>query len=176
MILTDDRDIEIDFTDAIDGFVFDQMKPELPKFHGLGAMRRVDLIVEMPEFVTYVEIKDPSHPNARPEGIQQIIEKYEDGSLAQSFANKLIDSFVYGWAEQKALKPIRYYSLFTIDSELAFEFGDKIAALLPPLGCPTNRWKRAFIEDCQVYDLELWNANFPNWPARRISETSSQST
>jgi len=174
MILTDDRDIEINFTDAIDGFVFDQMKPALPKFHGLAQMRRVDLVVEMPEYVTYVEIKDPSHPNAQPKSVEKILRKYESGLLAQSFANKLIDSFVYGWAEEKALKPIRYYSLFTIDSELAFAFGDKIAALLPPLGRPVSRWKRPFIEDCQVFDLELWNARFPNWPARRISEGASR--
>jgi hypothetical protein len=173
MKLTDGRDIEIDFRDAIDGFVFDQMKPSLAKYHGIASMRRVDLVVELRDFVAYVEIKDPQHPRATPDAIDKILAKYKDGSLAQNFANKLIDTFVYGWAEQKAIKPIRYYSLFTLEPELAFEFGDKIAACLPPIGQPVNRWKRAFIEDCQVFDLSLWNKRFPNWPARRISASGA---
>ena len=44
-----ERDIEIDFTDAQDAFVFDQMVKTLPKYHGIGQMHRVDFIVDMPD-------------------------------------------------------------------------------------------------------------------------------
>ena len=175
MILTDDRDIQIDFTNALDGFVFDQMKSDRPKFHGVSEMNRVDLVVELDRFVAYVEIKDPEHPNARPRDVRKLLRKYESGDLAVSFAKKLMDSFVYGWAEEKALKPIRYYSLVTLESELVLPFGDEIAKHLPPLGRPgTSRWKRAFIENCQVFNLELWNECFPEWPAKRISQTETE--
>ena len=37
-----ERDLEIDFTDAIDAIVFDQMKADQPGYHGIGQMHRVD--------------------------------------------------------------------------------------------------------------------------------------
>ena len=37
-----ERDIEIDFTSAIDALVFDQMKRNQPNYHGIGEMCRVD--------------------------------------------------------------------------------------------------------------------------------------
>ena len=173
MILTDNRDIEINFTNAIDGFVFDQMDKRLPKFHGLARMRRVDLIVDMPEYVAYIEIKDPEHPKAQKRDVEKLLKKLEEGTLAISFANKLIDSFVYGWAERKAEKPIRYYSIVTLDNELVVHLSDEIEKILPPLGVPITRWKRAFLEHCQVFNLHLWNECFPDWPARRISDSGA---
>ena len=54
-----ERDIEIDFTDAIDAFVFDQMQSDQPNYHGIGEMHRVDFVVEFVDAIVFVEIKDP---------------------------------------------------------------------------------------------------------------------
>lgn len=165
-----EADIEIDFTDALDAFVFDQMDMTLPKYHGIGQMKRVDFIVDMPDYVAYIEIKVPSF---RPEFVdarREFLEELSDGTLGLLFAEKLKETFIYGWAEQKALKPIRYFSLVTLDSPMNLTLSESIQRKLPPTGTPKKcRWKRPFVSAVGVFNLETWNAAFPNWPARRIS-------
>ena len=167
MILNDDRDLEVDFTDAIDAFVFDQMTPGEPKYHGVDEMHRVDWIVEFPESVLYVEVKDPEHPKAQAKGLAKMLQKLEDGKLAKTFTEKFVDTFVYGWAEEKLNKPIHYLNLVTWESALNNNLEDQIAGSLPPMRRKTPRWKRALAESCLVFNLDTWNQNFPKWPARR---------
>lgn len=60
-----ERDLEIDFTNAIDAIVFDQMKADQPGYHGIGQMHRVDFVVELEEAILFVEVKDPGNPKAQ---------------------------------------------------------------------------------------------------------------
>jgi Holliday junction resolvase-like predicted endonuclease len=64
-----ERDIEIEFSDAIDALVFDQMKPDHPNYHGIGEMHRVDFIEEFEEAIVFVEVKDPANPKAEARGL-----------------------------------------------------------------------------------------------------------
>ena len=64
-----ERDLEIDFTNAIDAIVFDQMKEDQPGYHGIGQMHRVDFVVELEEAILFVEVKDPGNPKAQAEGL-----------------------------------------------------------------------------------------------------------
>ena len=162
-------DLEIDFTDAIDGFVFDQMKSHLPNFHGIGRLHRVDFVVELKTALIFVEVKDPGHPNAQSEGLTEFYSKLTKGTLSQSFASKFVDSFFYRWAEDQVNKPIHYLSLVTLETALILNLSDEIARKLPPIGTPVPRWRRAVLDNCQVFNLETWNDSFPAWPVRRIS-------
>ena len=173
MILTDDRDISFDFTDAVDAFVFDQMDSGKDNYHGISDMRRVDFVVELDEAILFVEVKDPDHPNAQQEGIDKFLKKLEDGTLGDSFAKKLMDSFVYRWAEKKVNKPLYYLSLVTLESELLHDLTDEVASKLPPQQKPVDRWQRAFLKNCQIFNIETWNENFPKWPVTRISSQAS---
>ena len=65
-----ERDIEIEFTNAIDGLVFDQMKSGQPNYHGIGEMHRVDFIVEFEEAIVFVEVKDPGNPMLKQRGLE----------------------------------------------------------------------------------------------------------
>lgn len=168
MILTDNRDLSFDFTDAVDAFVFDQMDPGKDNYHGISDMHRVDFVVELDEAILFVEVKDPDHPNAQQEGIDKFLRKLEDGTLGDSFAKKLMDSFVYRWAEKKVNKTLHYLSLITLDSELLNNLTDEVASKLPPQNKPVDRWQRAFLENCQIFNIETWNENFPKWPVTRI--------
>lgn len=164
-----ERDLEIDFTDAIDAIVFDQMKAMLPNYHGIAAMHRVDFVVELADAILFVEVKDPGNPKAQAEGLEKFYGELKDGILSETFAAKFIDTFVYRWAEDLLHKPVHYINLVTFeDSELLPNFSDEIAKKLPPMGKTIPRWRRQLVGNCQVFNIELWNENFPKWPVTRI--------
>ena len=170
-----ERDLEIDFTDAIDAIVFDQMKADQPDYHGVGQMHRVDFVVEVEDAILFVEVKDPGNPKAQAEGLAKFHGELQDGTLGDTFAAKFIDTFLYRWAEECLHKPVHYISLVTLeDSELLPSFSDEIAKKLPPMGKSVPRWKRQLVENCQVFNIELWNQEFPKWPAARIQVTSAK--
>jgi hypothetical protein len=164
-----ERDLEIDFTDAIDAIVFDQMKADQPGYHGIAQMHRVDFVVELEEAILFVEVKDPGNPKAQVEGLAKFHGELQDGTLSDTFAAKFIDTFLYRWAEECLQKPVHYISLVTFeDSALLPSFSDEIAKKLPPMGKSVPRWKRQLAENCQVFNIELWNQSFPKWPAARV--------
>ena len=168
-----ERDLSFDFTNAVDGLIFDQMKPTLPNFHGISVMHRVDFVVEMVEAWVFVEVKDPGNPNAQAKGLAKFFGELNDGTLSGTFAAKFIDSFVYRWAEGKVNKPIHYISLVTLEPALLLSLSDEIAKKLPPMGMPTPRWQRQLVENCQVFNIDTWNENFPKWPVTRLSASST---
>lgn len=168
-----ERDLEIDFTNAIDAIVFDQMKADQPGYHGIGQMHRVDFVVELEEAILFVEVKDPGNPKAKAEGLAKFHGELQDGTLSDTFAAKFIDTFLYRWAEDCLQKPVHYISLVTLeDNELLPNFSDEIAKKLPPMGKSVPRWKRQLVENCQVFNMELWNQEFPKWPATRVQVAS----
>ena len=166
-------DLSIEFTDALNGFVFDQMDANLPNYHGIVQMGRVDFIVEIEEALIFIEIKDPSNPNAQTKGKEKFLKQLEKGELADTFAQKFIDSFIYRWAENEVNKPIRYICLVTLDQALLINLTDKIKEKLPPMGRETPRWKRKLYEICLVLNIESWNQLFAPWPVKRISSELS---
>jgi len=165
-----ENDLEIEFTNAVSGFVFDQMKPKEADFHGISQMHRVDFIVELEEAILFIEIKDPGNPKAQAKGLEKFHTELDDGTLSSTFASKFLDSFVYRWAEDQVKKPIHYISLVTLDTALLLNLTDDIIKKLPPMGKPVPRWTRALFESCQVFNIETWNENFPKWPVTRISD------
>lgn len=108
-----ERDLEIDFTDAIDAIVFDQMKANKPNYHGIAEMHRVDFVVELEEAILFVEVKDPGNPRAQAEGLEKFYAELKSGTLGDTFAAKFIDTFLYRWAEERLHKPVHYISLVT---------------------------------------------------------------
>lgn len=165
-----ERDIEFDFTDALSGFVFDQMKFHLPDYHGIGEMHRVDFIVEFDEAIIFIEIKDPGNPKAQAKGLAKFYAELNDGTLSATFSAKFLDSFLYRWAEEQLHKPVHYLNLVTLESELLPNFADEIAKKIPPFGKSVPRWKRYLVGNCQVFNIETWNENFPKWPVIRLSQ------
>lgn len=47
-------------------------------------------------------------------------------------------------------------------------FSDKITKNLPPMGKAVHRWNRQLADNCQVFNIALWNGNFSKWPAARV--------
>lgn len=171
-----ERDIEIDFTNAIDTLVFDQMKAGQPNYHGIGEMHRVDFIIEFDEAILFVEVKDPGNSNAQEIGLQKFRNELNDGKLSSTFAAKFIDSFFYRWAEDKLSKSVHYLSLVTLEGEVLPNFSDEIAKKLAPSGKSSQRWQRHPVQNCQVFNIETWNENFPKWPVTRLVSAATTGT
>ncbi|SQH76705.1 conserved protein of unknown function [Shewanella benthica] len=170
MILKE-RDLEFNFTDAVDAIVFDEMKDKsAPNYHGIGLMHRVDFVVELEQGILFVEVKDPSNPKAQPKQIKKFLREVDDGTLGKTLASKYLDTFIYRWAEDKINKPVYYINLITLDEELLGNLSDEIEALLPPMNHSVPRWQKKFVNNCQVFNIESWNENFPKWPVRRIEQ------
>lgn len=168
-----ERDIEIDFTNAIDTLMFDQMKAGQPNYHGIGEMHRVDFIVELEEAILFIEVKDPGNPKAQAKGLKKFRDELNDGTLSSTFASKFIDSFFYRWAEDKLSKTVYYLSLVTLEGEVLPNFSDEIAKKLPGAGKSSPRWGRHPVQNCQVFNLETWNENFPKWPVTRVAAVAA---
>lgn len=173
MTVLKERDLQIDFTNAVDGFIFDQMDSKLPNYHGISVMHRVDFVVELADAWLFVEVKDPGNPKAQVKGLRKFHDELNDGTLGNTFAAKFVDSFVYRWAEDKLSKPVHYISLVTLEAALLLNLSDEIARKLPPMGMPTPRWQRQLFENCQVFNIETWNENFPKWPVARLSAVAA---
>jgi hypothetical protein len=170
-MILQEGDLSFDFSDAIGGFNFDQMDPSKDNYHGISDMCRVDFVVELDDVCLFVEVKDPKHPRARSEGTEDFLEKLKSGKLGDSIAKKLMDSFVYRWAEKKINKPLHYLCLINIEPGLLPNLTDEISKKLPPQKKPVERWQRSFLENCQIFNIDTWNANFPKWRVSRISGT-----
>ncbi len=168
-------DIEIEFTDALDAIVFDDMEnSSSPNYHGVAHMHRVDFVVELETHILFIELKDPGNPRATQQGLQRFMDKLSDGQLGSSFASKFIDSFIYRWCEQKAHKPIHYVNLVTLDDAQNLTLCDEIETKLPPFGLTLPRWTRSLVNGCHVLNLDTWNDLFGSkWPASRISNQQS---
>ena len=168
-----ERDLVIDFTDAVDAIVFDQINSGLPNYHDISEMHRVDFVVELDKDIVFVEIKDPCNPNARAEGLAKFQKDLNDGTLSSTFASKFIDSFFYRWPEDKLSKTVHYLCLVTLETGILLNLSDEIARQIPASGKNSSRWLRHPIQNCQVFNIETWNENFPKWPVTRSNGASA---
>ncbi|MBL4761437.1 MAG: hypothetical protein JKY93_01905 [Gammaproteobacteria bacterium] len=164
-----ERDLQIHFTDAIDGFVFDQMKQQLPNYHGISEMSRVDFVVELDTAILFIELKDTDRDGIDAASLEKFYEKLDSGKLSSTFASKFINTFLYRWSEEKINKPIHYLSLVTLEEGLLAELTDSITKKFMFLDKKGPRWKRRPLENCQVFNIESWNENFPKWPVTRLN-------
>lgn len=169
-------DLEFNFTNAIDAIEFDEMKKankHLPNYHGIGEMSRVDFVVEVDDAIVFIEIKDPDNPKAQEKGLESFYNDLNSGKLSDIFASKFVDTFFFRWAEDKLNKPIYYINLVTFDEPLTVVLSDEIMKKLPPSGLRSKRWTKAIYENCQVFNLEMWNNHFKKWPVKRISQAGT---
>ena len=164
----------LDFTDALDVFIFDEKDKTRPTYHGLP-MKAVDLIAEFPDAYVYVEIKDFNDPNMYnlklAENDEEIKERRNHFKWLKNYLKyKYRDTYLFRHAEQKVDKPIHYICLLTFDNPLNSAVQKELRRELP-VGLASRRWKREIVKSCHVINMTKWNENFPKWPVERIAET-----
>jgi hypothetical protein len=170
---------EFDFTDAVDAFVFDQKDKTQPPYHGLShAMKAVDLVVELPNDVLLIEIKD--FHAADDYDFKSAIDTAQKAErltrlnhLRDVLTHKFRDTWLYHWADNKADKPIRYLCLLTLDNGLLPAVLKTLHKQLP-VGLAGPRWQRPLLQACVVLNPDRWNSNFPAWPVKRIPMAQGQ--
>ena len=169
MIVLEEGELRFEFTDANDGYTFDETDSSNPNCHGLShCMKAVDFRVEFNDKYLFVEIKDPPVPSGATRST-----RYDSASdyneLIKSLVGKFRDSFLYHWAEKKRQKPISYFCLINLDSALTLKLLNDLRRQLPEHGPANGRWKRSLVRGCAVANVSDWNAAFPKWQITRLS-------
>ena len=141
--------------------------------HGLShCMKAVDYIIEMPERIIFLEIKDPDNPKAKPEKRQAFFEELTSEKIDNDLKIKYRDSFLYEWAFGRTIKPIHFWFLIgaeRLDSDQLVRRTESLKAKLPILGPEGKPWKNPFVAGCMVLNLAAWNKYHVDFPAIRLS-------
>ena len=152
------------------------------KFDGAGhrlshcGLKAVDWILELPERIYFVEVKDPEAPGAE-EHTQRnrFLQDFLAGKLTPDLVAKFRDSFLYEWACDRIGKPVSYYVIVASgaldDAQLLTRTDDLKRRL--PVGVPAD-WTRPIAHHCCVVNVAKWNEAFPRYPLSRDSATGSQ--
>ncbi len=163
---------KIDFKDAINAIKFDETDKNKTNYHGVTALKAVDIIAEFEDKYVFVEIKKYDNPDEFDESFD-IIES-DTGTCHKFFSwlknylkYKFRDSFLYRYAENKVDRPIHYICLLNFDNALNVKLSNILRRELP-LNKPSNRWVNILSKSCNVINLKKWNELFTNWPATEI--------
>jgi hypothetical protein len=140
--------------------------------HGLShCMKAVDFIVEMPDRIYYIEIKDPDQ-TANEASRKQFSDELKSGKIDEELKTKFRDTWIYEWAERRiGRKPIYYLILIAFEKLTAPELSARNSGVkrkLPILGPNKQNWQRPFVQDCAVFNLAAWNRTFVSMPIRRV--------
>lgn len=135
-------------------------------------MKAVDFVVEVPDRIYFIELKDPDNPAATPERRAEFIAKLSSGNLDADLQRKFRDSFLYEWGFNRANKPIYYLVLLGLASISATDLLMRTEALkkqLPMTGPKGKGWPRPFVSGCAVMNIDAWNRQLVDMPVRRLS-------
>ena len=92
-------------------------------------MKAVDVIVELEDRVSFIEIKDFDHPRAPSENRAALIEDFQNERLDHDLVYKFRDSFLYEWACKRIDKPIDYWILIASEVLTKAHLGPRIEAI-----------------------------------------------
>ena len=146
------------------------------KSHDLShCMKAVDIIVELEDRVSFIEIKDFEHPRAPSENREALLKKFQSARLDSALVSKFRDSFLYEWACKRTNKPIEYWILIASKALTKADLTrrtDSMKSKLPMFeALPESlkkQWKRKIVAKCGVFNISTWNKYFPNYPVERI--------
>ena len=138
--------------------------------HGLShCMKAVDWIIDLPDKVYLVEVKDlDARGAAGRKERQRYLNELHAGQKDRDFVAKFRDSFVYQWACERTDKPIFYLVVIAcqaLDKAMLLHRADELRRKLPS-GCP-RAWNRAIAEDVLVFNEQTWNGRFGDFPMER---------
>ncbi len=165
-----ESDIRIDFPTALSVRKFD----DSPICELSYCMSSVDFIVELPEKIFFIEIKDPDDPNAKEKSRQEFIEELTSGDkLRNKLKVKCRDSFLYEYCMERIHKPIHYCVILGLESlsdpDLLTQ-SDLLAKYIPVSGPVAEPWRKSFIQSSHIFSIRSWNAIFKDFPITRISK------
>ena len=140
------------------------------KAHGLShCMKAVDWLIELPDGVYFVEVKDlDAGGAARHEARRAYFDDLGAGRKDGDFVAKFRDSFIYQWACERVDKPIFYLVVIAyggFDKAMLLHRAEALRRRLPA-GTP-KAWRRPIAEDVLVFNEETWNEQLPDFAIER---------
>ena len=139
--------------------------------HGLShCMKAVDWIVDLPDKVYFVEVKDLDSRGAASHDTRKgYLEDLEAGKHDRDLVTKFRDSFIYQWACGQVDKPIFYLVVIAcraLDNAMLVQRTDALRRKLP--SGVQKVWKLAIAENVLVLNERTWNEQFSNFPMARV--------
>lgn len=126
--------------------------------HGLShCMKAVDFIIETPNSIIFLEIKDPD--SAPPERRQAYTEELVAGIVDNDLKYKFRDTWLYLHATQKLNKPVNFFvviGLSSLTSEALAARSTALSRQLPLSGVAAG-WANPLANTCKVFNIETWN-------------------
>lgn len=167
MTTLSEGDLRLTLPDPVTGRKFDDAQ------HGLShcGLKAVDWILELPDRIYFVEVKDPDDPEARRHNNgDDFLDGFMAGNLTRDLVPKFRDTFLYEWACDRVEKPISYVVVvasMALDRAQLQTRAEDLKRMLP-IGTPA-RWSRAIAHGCFVFNIAEWNEVFPDYPLSRHS-------
>ena len=160
-----ERDLEISISGALDARKFDEQST-----HGVGFMKAVDFVVEFADRYLFIEFKDPQQPGSDLTEDQDLTDYYQSEKIDDELIYKYRDSFLYEWAAGRAERDVYYLVLIAIERLTSADLDKKKKDLdrKLPVGIP-SQWRQSIVSGCAVFNLDSWNAAFPDLQVRRLS-------
>lgn len=160
-------DYRFDFPKAIEAYKFDDKDNISPHYHGVDALKAVDVMVEFPNEYLFIEIKT----------YDDLAEFHRQGQtfdgnearkyLIRTLSRKYRETFLYRYCERKTDKPIFYICLLNIDNALKSYCKKELAHYIPVGKANHKRWNRVLLpaENLFIVDENAWmrNANLSAW-------------
>ena len=165
MIALTEGNLEISITDAVNARKFDDDS------HGLShCIKAVDFIIELPDRYLFTEFKDPENPNIPDQYRASAVQNLRDSELDEELKYKFRDTFIYEWAAGRADKPVDYFVFIAVnDRPLLSRRLDLLERNLPQKLPPSVAWIQPLVHRCGVFNVDDWNAEFPEYPVRRLT-------
>ena len=160
-----EQDLEITISGASNARKFDEQST-----HGVGFMKAVDFVVEYPDRYTYIEFKDPQHPESNLTSYEALTAYYQSENIDTELVYKFRDSLLYEWAAGRAERDVHFLVLIAIEQLTSADLDKKKRDLdrKLPVGIPSG-WVRPIVTGCGVFNIATWNRNFPELAVRRLS-------
>ncbi len=150
-----------DFPNAVEAYKFDEKDSASPHFHGVDALKAVDVMVEFPDEYVFVEIKTYDDLD----DFRKRAPRY-DGNTARKYlittlSRKYRETYLYRLCEGKMDKPVNYICLLNLDDALKGFCRKELAKRIPVGKANNKRWHRMLLDKCRLFVLDeaAWNRN-----------------
>ncbi|SET11345.1 hypothetical protein [Prevotella sp. kh1p2] len=149
---------EFDIPQAIQLYKFDQSDKLSPNYHGVSVLKAVDVMIEMPEFYAFIEIKEYAKPEISNMLEHKWMGKWSSTNwLKNNLLHKYRDTFLYRFCENKIDKKIKYICLLNFDSALLSQFKNILKKEIPVGNKNTHRWSKVLLDQLIVTNADGWN-------------------
>lgn len=161
MTVLREGELTLTLPDGVHGRQFDDDSRAVSQMHA------VDWIVQYPAQTLFVEVKDTLSRGARSHDARdEFVERFKSGKLIPNLVRKFRDSFLYEWACEHSVERISYFVVVAgVERALLLRQSDRLKGDLP--AGPRTSWQRPLAHRCAIFDIDLWNQQFPALPLAR---------